>query len=101
MRDVFERYFTKIFGSNGAGAEEFRAVTEEDVHRISAEHRDSVDDDFTIDEVDKALFSMGARKAPGPDGFHALFFQKNWNVVGPGVREECLGVLNRSESIRK
>lgn len=35
----------------------------------------------TIIEVDKAVFSLGALKAPGPDGFNGLFFQKNWSII--------------------
>ena len=35
------------------------------------------------EEICKALFSMKALKAPGPDGFHPLFFQKTWTIQGP------------------
>jgi hypothetical protein len=27
------------------------------------------------------LFQIGPLKAPGPDGFLARFFQRNWDVV--------------------
>jgi hypothetical protein len=32
-------------------------------------------------EVVQALYSLGSTKAPGPDGFTALFFKKYWSVV--------------------
>ena len=24
-------------------------------------------------------------KAPGPNGYHAIFFQQNWHILGPGI----------------
>lgn len=37
------------------------------------------------DEVKRALFEMGPYKAPGPDGFHAGFFQCMWPTTGPSL----------------
>ncbi|XP_031096925.1 uncharacterized protein LOC116001176 [Ipomoea triloba] len=46
-------------------------------------------DDFnkaiTITEVHKALTDMAPFKAPGPDGFHAAFYQRMWSIVGESV----------------
>lgn len=35
----------------------------------------------SMSDVEKAAFSMGSLKAPGPDGFNGLFYQKNWEIV--------------------
>lgn len=36
-------------------------------------------------EIKEVVFSMGGIKAPVPDGLHALFFQSQWDTVGPAV----------------
>ena len=36
----------------------------------------------TDSEIRTSLFAMKPLKAPGPDGFHPIFFQKEWHIVG-------------------
>ncbi|XP_016195052.1 uncharacterized protein LOC107636029 [Arachis ipaensis] len=35
----------------------------------------------TEKEIQDALFGIGSFKAPGPDGFPALFFKENWSII--------------------
>lgn len=52
------------------------------------------------DEILTTLKSLKPYKAPGPDGFHAGFFQRFWMIVGNSVKAEVKQVfreyLNRT-----
>ncbi|XP_074298106.1 uncharacterized protein LOC141628922 [Silene latifolia] len=49
---------------------------------------------FSIAEIEKAINNMGALKAPGPDGYQALFYRKNWDTVADSL---CLMVIKALE----
>lgn len=44
--------------------------------------------DITAEEVRRSVFSIGASRAPGPDGLTAKFYQTYWDIVGPAVIEQ-------------
>lgn len=46
---------------------------------------------FSAEEISNSLFQIGPLKAPGPDGFPAHFYQRNWDVMKDEVVK---GVLN-------
>ena len=87
--DSFKKLFTDIIGGDSrtqALPGMVPSSTEDKQQKLSA--------DFSSHGVSTALRSMGSLKAPGPDGFHALFFQRNWNLVGEVVCQTILKVLN-------
>jgi hypothetical protein len=45
---------------------------------------------WTVDEIWAAIKSMPADKAPGPDGFSLLFYQKCWNYI----KKEVVDAIN-------
>jgi hypothetical protein len=53
-----------------------------------------LEEPFTEQEVEAALFKMAPNKAPGMDGFNAGFFQTHWQLVKPCVVSAVLGFLN-------
>jgi len=44
--------------------------------------------------VRRALFQMHPLKSSNPDGFPALFYQKNWDILGRDVCQAVLSYLN-------
>lgn len=41
--------------------------------------------DFTEDEISDVLFQIGPLKVPGPDGFPARFYRRNWAHIKADV----------------
>jgi hypothetical protein len=50
--------------------------------------------DFSEEEVQKALFSIGDLKAPGLDGLHAVFYKRFWDLLGDDLIKEVLVAVN-------
>lgn len=46
---------------------------------------DSLCRNFSDEEIADALFQIGPLKAPGPDGFPARFYQRNWGLIKSDV----------------
>ncbi|CAL1402102.1 unnamed protein product [Linum trigynum] len=49
---------------------------------------------FTSMDIHKAIFEMKPFQAPGPDGFHAAFYQQAWRVVGKALTDMALEFFN-------
>ncbi|XP_039684948.1 uncharacterized protein [Medicago truncatula] len=53
---------------------------------------------ITKKEVFTALNSMKPYKAPGPDGFHYIFFKQSWHIVGDDIYQmEIIHFMRRSK----
>lgn len=56
---------------------------------------------FSEVEVREAIFQMKGSKAPGPDGFVAGFYQRNWDWVGKEVAQMVLAFLHWGIMLRE
>ncbi|CAM8888030.1 unnamed protein product [Rhodiola kirilowii] len=66
-------------------------------NRVSEEAVQNLNTPFTALEVQCAIFQLGSTKAPGLDGFSALFFQKFWEQVKIEVIRFALDFLNNGK----
>ncbi|KAF2308048.1 hypothetical protein GH714_034735 [Hevea brasiliensis] len=61
---------------------------------ISSSDLEFISNPFTAKEVKSASWDMDSYKAPGPDGFQAVFFQKSWAILGADLINMALSFLN-------
>jgi len=68
-------------------------------HKVTTDMQEILSSDYNVDEIKVALFQMGPTKAPEPDGMNALFYQKNWHIVGDDVIATVLNFLNSGNMV--
>ena len=99
IAEVAELYFKELFLlANPTALEE---VLEAVDRVVTPAMNNTLLQQYTPDEVRRALFQMHPSKSPGPDGMSPFFFQKFWHIVGPNVTQAVLSVLNSGHMLRK
>jgi hypothetical protein len=58
-----------------------------DIKNISSEENAILTAEFSETEIHDAIMQMELKKSPGPDGFPAEFFQKNWAIIKEDLME--------------
>ncbi|KAA3471573.1 LINE-1 reverse transcriptase isogeny [Gossypium australe] len=88
LREEAVKFFEDLYGENPEPIYDipsniFTSLKEQDI--------DFLKKPIQNDEIKKALFDMDPLKAPGSDGYHAIFFQSQWELVGGVVCEWVQG----------
>jgi hypothetical protein len=89
---TFVNYFTQLFTTGPV--REMEPCLQPTKHRVTEEMNRELVQPFTAEEVHVALFQMAPLNAPRPDGLNALFFQKNWHILGDEVCGVIIDILN-------
>ncbi|XP_010236428.1 uncharacterized protein LOC104584030 [Brachypodium distachyon] len=80
--DYFKDIFTHDPGLN------HRLVSDLFSPKITEHMNTELCKDFSVQEISNALFQIGPIKAPGPDGFPARFYQRNWDTLKDDIVAE-------------
>jgi hypothetical protein len=92
LKPVIHDYFFNLFTS------EVQDLDPEMMTKIFPRVTDAMNESllapFSVEDVNKAIFSIGDYKAPGPDGLHAVFYKQFWDVCGEEITTEVLQALN-------
>lgn len=92
IQNIFPRFYSQLFFSDGnTNAQHFDSYL---LSKVNDEINELLLRNFTKLDIENAFSHMHTTKAPWPDGMHAFFYQEFWNIVGDGVSQECLKVLN-------
>ncbi|CAM8920955.1 unnamed protein product [Rhodiola kirilowii] len=95
IASIITTYFTDIFRSQVMQLDSRWDRHFEGIPRLVTDEMNSMlTAPFTEGEIKRALFQIHPTKAPGLDGFPALFYHSNWSVVGHDVVKEVLSWLN-------
>ena len=80
IRDYFVKlYSTKCTASNLCNSSAPNCIS------FSEEIKATLDEDVSKQEIAATFKSFKPYKASGPDGFHPIFFQKFWHIVGDSI----------------
>ncbi|KAA3468779.1 Retrovirus-related Pol polyprotein LINE-1 [Gossypium australe] len=83
LSDEAVKFFENLYGENprpmtGIPSNIFPCLKKQDINFLNKS--------VLNDEIKNALFYMDPLKAPESDGFHAHFFQSQWDLVGGAVQ---------------
>jgi hypothetical protein len=92
INSAFTNYLSGLFTTSPEG--DLARCLQNVESRIDGEMNASLLKPFLEKEVQCALFQMAPTKTPGPDGYPAGFFQKNWGTLGGDICSTILGILN-------
>lgn len=79
IRGALIGYYQAVFSSTGAPSHTLHSMTS--YPPVEDDYLQCLGAPVSLEEVRSALFSMGNFKAPGPDGFHPMFFKAK--CMGP------------------
>ncbi|XP_010666976.2 uncharacterized protein LOC104884079 [Beta vulgaris subsp. vulgaris] len=90
----FANYFSTIFTSCNPSDVNLQHVLQYISPIVSDDCNCALLRPYTKDEIYAALSQMHPCKAPGPDGMHAIFYQRFWHIIGDDISDFVCGILH-------
>jgi ribonuclease HI len=91
IKSEVESFYEEMFSTEPCGA--INEVLDAIQNKVTDNMNDDLCKRVTNEEIKVALFQMGPTKAPGPDGFPALFYQTHWDLIQEEICSAVRGFL--------
>lgn len=90
VAQVAQEYFQNLYITGGDPSRNFERVFQNFQPRVTEEMNQDLTAPVIEAEVTTAIFDIGAHRAPGPDGFTAVFYHNYWEEIKPEVITEII-----------
>lgn len=84
LEELAVSYFKRLYSMNDVEAG-VQALPMRGFASLTSQEHTNLNRTFSAAEVETAVRAMGSFKAPGPDGFQPVFYQRCWETVGASV----------------
>ena len=101
VSEVAVKYFEDLYSSSPVDQGVYDEVFTGFHSRVSPEMNADLTQGVTMAEIQQAAFDIGPHKAPGPDGFSAVFYHQFWEDLKPEIMQEVADFFERGELDRQ
>lgn len=85
---MVKEYFQKLYSSDNIVSSQFEEVYSGFQKRVTDDMNMDLIKPVTAEEIETAIFDIGAHRGLGPDGFSAIFYHQYWEDLKPWIIEE-------------
>lgn len=89
LESMAVQYFTRLYSLENVDPV-VEKLPQEGFPSLSRDDKVELSRPFSGMDIELAVRSMGSFKAPGPDGYQPIFYQRSWEVVGESVIQFAL-----------
>jgi hypothetical protein len=86
LKPLVQQYFSNLFTSEVNETD--HVLLDKIMPKVTPLMNEQLLAPFSPEDVKNVVFSIGDYKAPGPDGLHAIFYKKFWNICGEEVTQK-------------
>jgi hypothetical protein len=81
LKTYITQFYKELFGEHENSHFSLAEEWIQDIPQVTREENNILSSPFSEKEIKDAIFQMERNKAPGPDGFPAVFYQKFWDII--------------------